>query len=582
MRDRVGVVVLAALAPAATLAFDPDGLFPFGPVKWLAVSTLVPLGAALLLLARPARAVPRPTIALAALLAVLAVAAVGGADPWYAWTGTPERHLGVAAWLLVLIAFVAGQSLEPGRDGSPIAGGLLVAALGVGGLATLEALDVGPDVLDAGGRLGAPFGSPAYLGAATCLLLPPLVVRARHGSQHRAAAALAAGLLGVAALGSGARAAWVGLAVAGLAVAVARRRSGGSERRAWRLAVVGAAVAVLAVVTPAGGRIADAFDADAAGGTGRLDEWRVASRVLLDHPVLGVGPEGYRVAFAEGVDDAYEREHGREPLPDRAHSAPLDIALAGGFPALVAWLAVLALVGGHVRRALRDDRSWLRGMAAGLAAYAVGALLLFPLAELEPVAALLAGIVVGATTDAGRPRALPRVAALPLLGLAGVALVAGGLDVAADRTAAAATEAARDGRTGDALHDAERAAALRPDEVRLHLLVADAALADERGFVVALTAVDDALDLSPGDPIARRRRAELLVGRARATLVPAHVDAANEELDRLLADDPRHGALHLLAALAAELAGDDAGASEHLARAESLGVDVDGHEESGT
>ena len=50
--------------------------------------------------------------------------------------------------------------------------GLLVAGVGVGAVATLEALGWEPDVLDVGSRLTGTFGSSAYLGAATALLLP--------------------------------------------------------------------------------------------------------------------------------------------------------------------------------------------------------------------------------------------------------------------------------------------------------------------------------------------------------------------------------------------------------------------------
>lgn len=81
---------------------------------------------------------------------------------------------------------------------------------------------------------------------------------------------------------------------------------------------------VVALATPVGGRLVALANPTAPGGATRVDEWRVAGRVLVAHPVTGVGPEGYRIAFAEGVDEAYERRHGRDPLPDRAHAGPLD------------------------------------------------------------------------------------------------------------------------------------------------------------------------------------------------------------------------------------------------------------------
>src|SRR3712207_9570341 len=65
--------VLASVAPAALLAVDPGGWFPFGPVKWWAVSTLVVLGSALVLRARPMRVPARVGFLLAAFLGWLAL-----------------------------------------------------------------------------------------------------------------------------------------------------------------------------------------------------------------------------------------------------------------------------------------------------------------------------------------------------------------------------------------------------------------------------------------------------------------------------------------------------------------------------
>ncbi len=172
---------------------------------------------------------------------------------------------------------------------------------------------------------------------------------------------------------------------------------------------------------------------------------------------------------------------------------------------------------------LRSDRLWLVGLAAGLVANFVGGLFLFPIAELEPVVWLLAGLVLAASralVDRPSPsRAFPVHRTVPVvLGvLAAVALVAGVLDVTADRRARRAADALAEGDADAAADAAASAAALRPDLVRLHLLEARARVADEQGALAGLAAVDDALSVSPADPIARRERARLLVARAEAT-----------------------------------------------------------------
>lgn len=596
-RGRAGAWVLAALAPAAFLALDPGGWYPFGDATWLAVSVLVPLGAALVWRDRPVR-VERPlAVALAALLGLLGLAAMVGDDPLYAWIGTPERRLGVLTWVLCAVALLAGRSLDPERDGPRVAVGLVLAALGVGTVATAEALGWRAGPIGLGGdRLTGTFGSAAYLGSAAALLLPIAVgvgLDHRFGRAVRAAAAVGAVLVGVALAGAGTRSAWVGLAAAVAVGGWCRRGALSGHGRSALVAglVAVAALGVVAVVTPVGERLTSAFDADAPGGRGRVDEWRVAARVVARHPVLGVGPEGYRTAFAEGADAAYERAHGRDPLPDRAHSVVLDLALAGGVGALAAWLAVLGLVGCSLLRALRAGRPWVAGAAAGLLAHWVGQLLLFPAVELEPVAWLLAGVVVAATAPvssrrvlgvdpgdqatvgATRARVVPSWATAGLLLVALLAAVTGTLGLVADRRAERAALALARGDGATAAREAEAAADLRPDVLRYRLLEARARVADGQGTVAGLASVDEALDLSPGDPIAQRERARLLVDRARATRVPVHAEQARRYLDGLLDDDPVNAALWRLAGDAAQVDGDATATERAWRRAADLAPD---------
>src|SRR5690606_31788960 len=99
---------------------------------------------------------------------------------------------------------------------------------------------------------------------------------------------------------------------------------------------------------------------------------------------------------------------------------------------------------------------------------------------------------------------------------------------------------------------------------------AEAALLDEQGTVAALRHVDAALDLSPGDPIALRTKARLLVDRAGSTGLPAHRDEAGAYLDARLAVDPFEPAYWRLRAALAELEGDRAAARNARARADRL------------
>lgn len=573
----------AAVPVAAVVAVDPWGLAPFGPLKWALVSSL--LLAAMAVLpgrGRPFTVARRPSRAWLVFLAVVAVAAASGVDPLYAWIGTPERRFGALTWLLCAIAFVVGQQLD--EDDSRFVSLMAATACLVAGLwAAAEQLGWEPIRLTGtGDRPVATLGSSAFLGGLSALLVPACTGIAVDPRWHRsgrrvAGSATAAGVIAL--VVSGARAAWLGLAVVGVSAVVLRRQRIAARRRDWRavrrrlalassLAV--AAVVFLGVVTGAGGRIADAAGERGGGVGGRLDEWRVAARVVANRPVTGVGPEGYRVAFGGAVDEAYEQDHGRDPLPDRAHSALLDIAATTGLVGLVAFACVAALTGRFVVRAVRVGPVWVAGLATGVAAYGVQALFLFPVAELDTVARLLAGVVVARTARRDEqvrirpPRLVPA-----LVGVASaVALAAGALDVAADRVARRTLAAVADSRPVDA----DAAARLRPDAVRYRLVASRAFEASTvaGAHALALGQLDRALDISPRDPVANAERSRLLLNRARRTGAPADIAVARSNLEALARRDPRNAQTQLRLGIVLDLAGDDTGAERAWIAAERL------------
>jgi tetratricopeptide (TPR) repeat protein len=163
-----------------------------------------------------------------------------------------------------------------------------------------------------------------------------------------------------------------------------------------------------------------------------------------------------------------------------------------------------------VWRGLRAGPSWRAGLSIALIAYLSQQLVLFPLAELEPIAWLLAGIVVAWESDADELIAVvvvrPWRAALAVAGA--IALVAGSADVAADRAARRALRASAGVRIGSAstTGGGDRAARLRPDAVRYRLVAARVAATKAD----ALRQLDAAQRLSPGDPIVRIERARLI------------------------------------------------------------------------
>ena len=71
--------------------------------------------------------------------------------------------------------------------------------------------------------------------------------------------------------------------------------------------------------------------------------WQAAANMMLDHPLFGVGMDGY--------GDAYFRSRNSEIASynsgiysDTAHNIPLDIGSNGGFPLLIAYLGIIIFV----------------------------------------------------------------------------------------------------------------------------------------------------------------------------------------------------------------------------------------------
>jgi hypothetical protein len=250
------------------------------------------------------------------------------------------------------------------------------------------------------------------------------------------------------------------------------------------------------------------------------------------------------------------------------------VALAGGLPAALAYCALIGFIGWRALGLLRADRA-TAGIAAGVIAYSVQQLLLFPVAELDPIWWLLAGIVVASDSIAARSierRSHHRPIAVGALILAPVALVAGVLDVAADRLA---HRAVADTDASGSIDGAERAVDLRPDSLRYRMVLAEmlarrSTLAD---IDAAIHQADLAVDWSPRDPIAADVHASFLLDRANVTGQPADIGNALHAWQHLVDRDPLRARWQLQLGRAAALAGDTSAARVAWTIADDLSPD---------
>ena len=346
---------LATAAVAAALPFAHAVRLAIGPLPVATVELLVALALGGRLVAWYAATGPPRRIRLSALdVAVIALVLWAAFTP--AWAPRPAEAW--REWRTVLLepALFYGllRTAPRPREAASLAllglaaGGTLAAALGLGQVA-LGALGVDAGVVAAEGVLRArgPYRSPnnlALLVGRVAMLLsafalaPGVRPRVRLGARGALAVAslghLATFSRGAVLLGIPAGA----LAVSGWLAPPRRKR-----RALAGLAAVAIGVAALLVPFAGTERVAGALSA-APGSTGyyRLQLWRSATRMALDHPFKGVGLDGFLYAYRETY---VARDVIQERFLSHPHNIVLDWWTRLGLPGLVV-LAVL--VAGHV------------------------------------------------------------------------------------------------------------------------------------------------------------------------------------------------------------------------------------------
>ncbi|MFZ1987923.1 MAG: O-antigen ligase family protein [Minisyncoccia bacterium] len=162
-------------------------------------------------------------------------------------------------------------------------------------------------------------------------------------------------------------------------------------------------------------------------GQTRFTIWRMALEGAKDRPVTGWGHEGFNYVFNTYYEPSM---YNQEPWFDRAHNTFLDWLIAGGFPALLLFLALLAsaVVALYRGTASRGERVML---IAAFAAYAFQGLFVFDnLLTYVPLAALFALAHAASARPIDRLMRLPTPdvstlgsIALPVVGIVGAVLI---------------------------------------------------------------------------------------------------------------------------------------------------------------
>lgn len=106
----------------------------------------------------------------------------------------------------------------------------------------------------------------------------------------------------------------------------------------------------------------------------RMTLWGMALQGVGEDPVTGWGQEGFNYIFNKYYNPAL---YAQEPWFDRVHNTYLDWLVAGGIPAFVLFVALLALSLFAVLRAPEWTRAERAVLAGALIAYAVQAIVVF-------------------------------------------------------------------------------------------------------------------------------------------------------------------------------------------------------------
>ena len=359
--------------------------------------------------ARASRAID---IALAAFVATNLVAFALSTDRRQSLFGERSQYQGLLTLFLYLGFFLLARFVVTDlRRMVLLLTGIVAGTLAVAGYAVAQRAGLDPRWQDEipNGRVFSTIGQPnalgAYLVVATCASIGLFHLT----STPRRWAVLAVVALAVMALAlTGSRGGYLALLVS-LAVLGAI----GGLRRPGRRALAGlvlaaACLGALALVGPLRQGAAQTWQralssTDVRGDTSirdRLDLWRVALHIALDHPLAGTGQETFPDRFPRASEEVLPADRVARLSGYRvesAHNVPLTMAATTGLPSVLAYLALLACSAWYLLRAARASTDRRVGMVlvavlAGVTGHTVAGLFMTP----ELTGTWLTWVVLGA------------------------------------------------------------------------------------------------------------------------------------------------------------------------------------------
>lgn len=584
MREAAAGLATLATAGGALLVlllYVPALQAPFLVPKFAALEIAASIGLLAFALRRAATGGPRWTRGLAAgAWLVLATTVVSWVAASRGPLGAPYAVDAMARWGALSGMACAASVVEEAGARWRVFEAIGIASGAVAAIGLLQHIDMLPLAIPIISTPGSTFGNRNPAGEAMAMALPLGVVAARRSKGEARAVMVTSVVLELLFLGATrARGAWIG-AACGLAVL-----AWSSRARLSRASVAAALAAVVAAAAAAAipGRfnprdagdakryarvvevLEEGLDTRSTALRTRLGLWRRTVSMIADHPLLGVGPGNWPVAFPRYAEPGATRDGVLTATlgPRQAHDDPLERLAETGPLGLLALgvLGVGAAMAARRRLAAVDEdvRDGAQAAVASLVALGAISLASFPLEM--PATIALAGIALGFLACETRPRdreGRARPAAWRIAATTGVALTAACFVAGAAIRAQRAVRASRWlGVAEHAMHvdrgPAGAAAALAalqgslaaaPTNFRAELRTSQMLLRESRP-VEAARAARDALAIEPYAPDAWTA----LAGADLEAGDPATARRDADEALRLLEDDPLGLSLRARAAL---------------------------------
>lgn len=368
-------------------------------------------------------------------------------SPRLSWFGEHDSFGGLVTILGYVLLFFATRAACPGPAHARwLLGAILAPAAVAAGYGLVQALHQDPFPWmrwNAQARPTGTMGNANFLAAYLAMALPGLAYFGYRAMQQRrwlivAFLALCGLLCCLVLFLTLSRAGWLALGCAGFVLLVAWQRLRRPSFRTWTLAAGALVALILSLVLLA--RVQPTLRGAFQGvlqrlsrfteSPARMEIWSGGLRIFAEHPLLGSGPDTFRMAFAQHQSvDYWNHEWGGQPT--RAHNEIIQILATQGVAGLATSLflcAALVVAGVRAwRRAEDRDRPLVAAILAGLVAFGVQNLFCFTVAGCGTLFVTLAALLARLGAPCPRIEARAKAASDPSAAWSALGLSAAGL-----------------------------------------------------------------------------------------------------------------------------------------------------------